>query len=319
MFLKAKILQTIVVLMIIISSIFMMLFFATNITSNAQSDGDIMIFDHVDRTLFHQFLENPSREMLEYPGNNVSVEPLPATANLFWNHRVTSHLRGGRLNIDDLYAFLGNIQNFLIENGITVEVESVSLIGTHAVPVLIWVDLVGEDFFITVNESPEVGLSHTLIYGNVYKLYSHQEFVGRFGVTLLEVYPTTSPVLVNGENVAFQAYHINGRNFFKLRDIAYVLNGTAAEFSVRFSNAGAILITSGQAYVPVGGEMANTSVGATTATPTSSAILLNRERVDFTAYHIDGNNYFMLRDLGYALGFAVDWDEETGTISINTN
>jgi hypothetical protein len=38
--------------------------------------------------------------------------------------------------------------------------------------------------------------------------------------------PTSSTVLVNGKNVAFDAYNINGNNYFKLRDLAYTLNGT---------------------------------------------------------------------------------------------
>ncbi len=34
-------------------------------------------------------------------------------------------------------------------------------------------------------------------------------------------------VLVNGKSVAFEAYNIDGSNFFKLRDIAMALSGSA--------------------------------------------------------------------------------------------
>ncbi|MCL2838003.1 MAG: BspA family leucine-rich repeat surface protein [Oscillospiraceae bacterium] len=132
--------------------------------------------------------------------------------------------------------------------------------------------------------------------------------------------PTAATVLVNGENVSFQAYHIGGRNFFRLRDIAYVLNGTSAQFNVGWDNENnAILLTTNQAYEIIGGEMVNTSDGVTIASSTAATIFLNGEEISFTAYHIGGNNYFMLRHLGYALGFIVDWDEETGTILIITN
>jgi len=133
--------------------------------------------------------------------------------------------------------------------------------------------------------------------------------------------PTTSTVLVNGERVDFQAYNINWNNFFKLRDIAYVLNGTSAQFNVEWIEddwGGEIRLTRGAAYVPVGGEMVNTSVGAATATSTRSGISVDGNWVNFTAYLIGGNNYFRLRDLGEALGFDVDWCEDTQTIFINT-
>ena len=44
--------------------------------------------------------------------------------------------------------------------------------------------------------------------------------------------PTNAKVLVNGEEVAFDAYTIDGSNYFKLRDLAFVLNGTEKQFEV---------------------------------------------------------------------------------------
>ncbi len=38
--------------------------------------------------------------------------------------------------------------------------------------------------------------------------------------------PTKSRVLVNGKEVAFGAYNIDGYNYFKLRDLAMALSGT---------------------------------------------------------------------------------------------
>ena len=46
--------------------------------------------------------------------------------------------------------------------------------------------------------------------------------------------PTTSKILVNGKSVTFDAYNINGSNYFKLRDLAYVLNGTQKQFEVTY-------------------------------------------------------------------------------------
>jgi len=134
--------------------------------------------------------------------------------------------------------------------------------------------------------------------------------------------PTAAPIFVNGELAAFQAYHIRGWNFFKLRDIAYVLNGTSAEFNVEWDGArSAILLNTSQAYESVGGEMVNTSTGNTTAILSQTRVFVDGDWVHFMApvYYINGNHYFMLRNLGRALNFNVDWDAETGSILINTD
>jgi hypothetical protein len=132
--------------------------------------------------------------------------------------------------------------------------------------------------------------------------------------------PTKSTVLVNGANKAFDAYNISDSNYFKLRDLAYVLNGTEKQFSVGYDDATkAITLTSGQAYTPVGGEMTGKGAENKTPTPTSSKIYLDGKDVSFTAYIIEGNNYFKLRDVGIALNFGVNWDAANSTIVIDTS
>ena len=140
-----------------------------------------------------------------------------------------------------------------------------------------------------------------------------------FPASAIEAAPTASTVLVNGKNVAFDAYLINGNNYFKLRDLAYTLNGTAKQFSVGWDGANnAISLSSGQAYVAVGGEMEGKGSGTKTPAPTTSKIIKDGVEVQFTAYLIDGNNYFKLRDIGAAFDFGVDWDGAKNTIVIDT-
>jgi len=132
--------------------------------------------------------------------------------------------------------------------------------------------------------------------------------------------PTTSTVLVNGKQVAFDAYNIGGNNYFKLRDLAYVLNGTEKQFSVAWDGASnAITLASGSAYAAVGGEMTGKGDGEKSAKPTTSKILKDGSAADFTAYNIQDNNYFKLRDIGEAFDFAVEWDGVNKVISIDTS
>ena len=132
--------------------------------------------------------------------------------------------------------------------------------------------------------------------------------------------PTASKVTVNGEAKAFEAYNINSNNYFKLRDIAYVLNGTDASFSVGWDGAAnSIALVKGEAYAPTGSEMkVSGTKDIKDAVESTSAILIDGQKAALKAYTIKGNNYFKLRDLGTALGFDVGWDNASQTISITT-
>lgn len=133
--------------------------------------------------------------------------------------------------------------------------------------------------------------------------------------------PTSARVLVNGKPVVFEAYNIDGYNYFKLRDIAMVLSGTEKQFAVAWDGArNAINLTSSQSYTPVGGELAVSATPTNrTAIFTTSKILLNGNEIKLTAYNIEGYNYFKLRDVAAAIDFGVTWDGETKTISIDTS
>jgi len=134
--------------------------------------------------------------------------------------------------------------------------------------------------------------------------------------------PASSTVLIDGKEVAFDAYNIDGNNYFKLRDLAFVLNGTKKQFNIEVDASGPYLViymTSGTAYTVAGGEMTGKSSGNKTGNPTGDQFVIDGKGVTLTAYKIDGNNYFKLRDIGQAFNFGVDWDGNSNTIVIDTN
>jgi hypothetical protein len=140
------------------------------------------------------------------------------------------------------------------------------------------------------------------------------------GTTEVRAEPTSSKVIIDGQSVAFEAYEINGNNFFKLRDIAMALVGTPFQFDVMWdSNKNAINLISGTAYTPIGGERIVSSKRAShKAINTTSAIFIGDEPAMLTAYNIRENNYFKLRDLGQAIGFDVQFDSKLNAIVIST-
>ncbi|WP_087064873.1 stalk domain-containing protein [Intestinibacillus massiliensis] len=133
--------------------------------------------------------------------------------------------------------------------------------------------------------------------------------------------PNQSAVLVNGVATPFEAYTIQENNYFKLRDIASVLNGSNKQFEVTWDGEkNAINLITNQPYTVVGGEMTSSGMQATvTPTLNTATILLNGKPISLTAYTINDNNYFKLRDLAAQIDFGVTWDGATGTIGIDSN
>lgn len=144
--------------------------------------------------------------------------------------------------------------------------------------------------------------------------------VHAFASTAIQAIPTKSSFVLNGTKVSLEAYNINNNNYVKLRDVAKALNGGARQFEVIWDGAKqAIDIRSNHAYTPVGGEMAlsdNPSVKK--AVLSNSKVYIDGKEAHLTAYRINGNNYFKLRDIGEAIGFDVVYDEMADAILINS-
>ena len=131
---------------------------------------------------------------------------------------------------------------------------------------------------------------------------------------------STQTVTVDGKKVEFQMYALvdengNGTNYIKLRDMAQVLNGTEAQFSVGYD--GTISLTTGQVYTSTGTEMTTPFSGDRSYTGGAQTVKINGSNVDMTAITLlddagGGYNYFKLRDLGMALGFNVGYSNERG-------
>lgn len=131
--------------------------------------------------------------------------------------------------------------------------------------------------------------------------------------------PTNSKVLVNGEEVEFEAYNINDNNYFKLRDLALVVSETEKSFEVGWDNENKVIsLVSGQNYSPVGGELQKGDGAAKEGILNESKILKDGEELELTAYTINDNNYFKLRDIAQAFDIGITWDNSTKTIGIDT-
>lgn len=125
-------------------------------------------------------------------------------------------------------------------------------------------------------------------------------------------------VEVNGYYQGIEAYLIDGSNYFKLRDIAALMDPMfKCTFDISFSpEARTVDITTGYWYTPDGSELSRGGKASPQVLKSDWVLNVNGKRVNCSAYLIDGSNYYKLRDLGDALGFAVGYDSATRTVQI---
>lgn len=135
----------------------------------------------------------------------------------------------------------------------------------------------------------------------------------------IRVVASTHKVQVNGQSVSPQAYNIDGYNYFKLRDVAYLLRGTASAFNVTWDSAqNAVNIVSGQDYTVTGDEMTVASVSSLRVQESTSKVLLDGSGIAIKGYNINGNNYYKIADVSSALGFTAAFESATRTVQITT-
>lgn len=139
---------------------------------------------------------------------------------------------------------------------------------------------------------------------------------------------TNQRLIVNGKEVKIEVYNIDGNNYFKLRDIAMLLNGTISQFGItvrefykpsKYART-VIHLASGNPYQPVGGELVTGVDKSATAVLNEQLMTIDSSdrRFKMYPYNIGGNNFFKLRDLAGMFYFDVDYDGKTNTVTITT-
>lgn len=126
--------------------------------------------------------------------------------------------------------------------------------------------------------------------------------------------PSEQNITVNGKAVRISGYLIDGSNFCKLRDIAYLLRDTDKKFDVTWhKNAKKVEIRTGQAYT---GNITKQIQSERQAVEVYDGILCDGGNYQVRAYNIDGNNYMKLRDIIELLQAEVVWNAVEGVIQI---
>jgi hypothetical protein len=168
---------------------------------------------------------------------------------------------------------------------------------------------------ITLNE----GLNEIKVY--VYKSGSSKTYtlsIYRQPATTKYVV-SSQAITVNGVNKTLYAVNINGNNYLKLRDLAYMLSGTTKQFNVTFSTAtNTAAITSLSAYVNDSTNPVNQPIVLSNPQLSSQLVTLNGKAAYPIAYNVAGSNYVNLRQICAMLDIGLTYSSATNTISITT-
>ena len=140
------------------------------------------------------------------------------------------------------------------------------------------------------------------------------------GASAYDVVLSPQKLMVNGQYVECEKYNIDGSNYFKLRDLAYILRDTSAVFGVDFiAGENTVQVVPGMPYEPVGSELEIGEDKSATAVPSAQRVwIMGADSEGMSIYNIGGNNFFKLRDLGAALGFLVSYDAAADTAVVET-
>lgn len=112
-------------------------------------------------------------------------------------------------------------------------------------------------------------------------------------------------------------------NFVKLRDIAYLLDGTAAQFNVDWRE-NSIRVEPDSPYTTQNGaEMTMPTVISAPTGTCITPVITNGVNVPLEAFHVvdkagGGNNYFKLKDIAKVANFNMEWDSDRSCIIITT-
>jgi len=131
--------------------------------------------------------------------------------------------------------------------------------------------------------------------------------------------PSAANLIINGTEMPLPAYLIDDYHYFKLRDVAFLLNETEKQFGVSYdADTGTGILTSGFPYDIEGGELSGVEASRPYA-PSNTVIIINEVLCEFEIYLIDDNNYFRLRDLAELFDFSAVWVGATSTVVIDTS
>ncbi len=140
-----------------------------------------------------------------------------------------------------------------------------------------------------------------------------------------KIYVEYSPhrLLVDGKSYhGIEIYNIEGNNYLKLRDIAYMAKDTEKQFSVNWNRKKQLTsLVTGATYHADGSELSPALAlhAKEIAIKSKSRLEIDGKLVELESYIINNVFYFKLKDLARELFFDADWDDNCRQIIVKFN
>lgn len=129
--------------------------------------------------------------------------------------------------------------------------------------------------------------------------------------------PVTTDILLDGRSMQIDGFNINDNNYYKLRDIAYVLNGSDKQFDVVYdTEKSAIVMQLGTSYLGGKSSYDENNIKDIKIEEKQVTLYLQDKYHQLLGYIINGNTYVKIRDVVKLLGIEIGWADETKEITI---
>ncbi len=139
-----------------------------------------------------------------------------------------------------------------------------------------------------------------------------------FGASTYIAVPKNVSVLIDGKTEKLAGYNVEGQNYFSLRDFAYLLNGSSKQFNITYdAKEKAIHLWKGKAYSVNGTELKAGNSVEKEATSLASTLFLDNSRIKFTAYSVEGINYFRFSDIMQIFNVYASYDYSKSAIVLD--
>jgi thiol-disulfide isomerase/thioredoxin len=131
--------------------------------------------------------------------------------------------------------------------------------------------------------------------------------------------PKQMNVIVDGKSSALNAYNIDGSNFFKLRDLAWIFSGTGKQFDLVWNEHSAIIeLLLGHQYPLITPETEVLPDSKKISIVQYLTIAIGTNETNIMSANIDNLNYCKIRDFAAMLDIEIEYDAKTDSILLST-
>lgn len=128
--------------------------------------------------------------------------------------------------------------------------------------------------------------------------------------------PSDQEIHLNDREVEISGVKHNGFNYYRLRDLAYILKDTRAQFEVGYDKEKKMIVIETKTLY-TGDKIDPAKLGESLSV-VDIPISIDKNLTHLEVVNVSGYNYFRLRDLGTLVGFEVNYNSENKRIDLVT-